>query len=121
MNYYNPYFLSYPTMLSPATRASTGLLGRLTGNGFNLSTLLNGAQKTLGFVNQLIPVARQITPMMKNAKTMFRVMNEFKKVDTPSNPTISNSKNVITSVSDTPIQNTHNSASTTTNGPTFFI
>ena len=72
MNYYNPYFLyPYTSMANPTTN---GILGGV-----------NGAQKTLNFVNQAIPVVKQVSPMMRNAKTMFRVMNEFKKVDTPTN------------------------------------
>ena len=80
MNYYNPYFLyPYTSMANPTTN---GILGGVLGSrGFSFSTLLNGAQKTLNFVNQAIPVVKQVSPMMRNAKTMFRVMNEFKKVD----------------------------------------
>ncbi len=79
MNYYNPYFLyPYSTLSAP----TTNLLGSGLGKGFSFSSLLNGAQRTLNFVNQAIPVVKQVSPMMKNAKTMFRVMNEFKKVDT---------------------------------------
>lgn len=79
MNYYNPYFLyPYSTLSAP----TTNLLGNGIGRSFSFSSLLNGAQKTLNFVNQAIPVVKQVSPMMKNAKTMFRVMNEFKKVDT---------------------------------------
>lgn len=79
MNYYNPYFLyPYSTLSSP----TTNLLGSGLGRGFSFSSLLNGAQRTLNFVNQAIPVVKQVSPMMKNAKTMFKVMNEFKKVDT---------------------------------------
>lgn len=80
MNYYNPYFMSYPT-----TAASPGLLRSLFGgSGVNWSSILSNTQKVIGIANQAIPTIRQITPMMKNAKTMFRVMNEFKKVDTPA-------------------------------------
>ena len=84
MNYYNPYFLyPYTSMANPTTN---GILGGVLGSrGFSFSTLLNGAEKTLNFVNQAIPVVKQVSPMMRNAKTMFRVMNEFKKVDTPTN------------------------------------
>lgn len=77
MNYYNPYFL-YPY----STASTANLLGNAAGRSFSFSSLLSGAQKTLNFVNQAIPVVKQVSPMMKNAKTMFRVMNEFKKVDT---------------------------------------
>ena len=73
MNYYNPYFFG-PTM------ANTSLFSRLFGN-IKLSSILSGASKTLNFVNQTIPVIKQIPPMINNAKTMFNVINEFRKVD----------------------------------------
>ncbi len=116
MNFYNPYmFYPYSTLSTPA---STGLLGSSIGRGFSFSSLLNGAQKTLNFVNQAIPVVKQVSPMMKNAKTMFRVMNEFKKVDTPNNvrtnsKTVSNPTSNFESNIETPLAND--------NGPTFFI
>ena len=91
MNFYNPYFASYPyySALNPTTMSTaanavsrTGLFSRLFG-GLNLSSILSGTQKTLNIANQAIPLIRQVQPMMHNAKTMFKVMNEFKKVDTP--------------------------------------
>ena len=79
MNYYNPYFFPYQ-----APAASTGILSRIFGNGINMSSILSGTQKTLGIVNQAIPIVKQMSPVMKNAKTMFKIMNEFKKADTPT-------------------------------------
>ena len=38
-------------------------------------------QKTLNVVNQAIPIIKQAKPVINNVKTMFRIMNEFKKVD----------------------------------------
>lgn len=87
MNYYNPYFTSYPYYgaMSGAMNATskTGLFSRLFGGGINFSSILSGTQKTLNIANQAIPLIRQMQPMMQNAKTMFKVMNEFKKVETP--------------------------------------
>ncbi len=89
MNYYNPYFMSYP-YLQMAPRM--GLFQRIFGN-LNFGSILSGTQKTLNIVNQGIPLIKQAKPIIKNVKTMFRVMNEFKKVDTPSIkevPTVTN-------------------------------
>lgn len=80
MNYFNPYYMSYPTM---PVAPKTGFLRSLFGN-INFSSILSGTSKTLNVVNQAIPIVKQAGPIMKNAKTMFRVMNEFKKVETPS-------------------------------------
>ena len=94
MNYYNPY-MGYPYM------KTSGISGFF--KNFSFGNLLNGTQKTLNLINQAIPIVRQIGPVMKNAKTMFRVMNEFKKVDIKEEPEIKQEKKV------------------ETNGPTFFI
>lgn len=85
MNYYMPYFNMVPNVIPSTIGKSTskGLFSRLIG-GLNWSSILNNTQKTLGIVNQAIPMVKQISPVMKNAKTMFRVMNEFKKVDIPT-------------------------------------
>lgn len=116
MNYYNPYFSLYPYASVP-TSTGTGLLSGLFRNGFNFSSILTNTQKALNVVNQAIPVIKQVSPIMKNAKTMFRVMNEFKKVDTDSNTTTNN--NEIKDVNET--KNTENNYQTYDNGPTFFV
>lgn len=77
MNYYMP-FMSYV----PQTQ-SVGLFSRLFKNGINWGTILSNTQKTLNIINQAIPVIKQAGPIVNNAKTMFKIMNEFKKVDVP--------------------------------------
>ena len=80
MNYYLPYGnMPYITNTAP-----TGLLSRIFKNGINWSSILTNTQKALNIVNQTIPVVKQMGPMMNNAKTMFKVMNEFKKIETPN-------------------------------------
>ena len=70
-------------MMYPIARPS--LFGALRGSlrSINFGSILNGTQRTLSIVNQAIPLVKQVSPVVKNARTMFRVMNEFKKVDTP--------------------------------------
>lgn len=105
MNYYNPYFFNMPS-------ANTGLLSRMFGN-IKLSSILSGTNKALNFVNQTIPVIKQIKPMVRNAKTMFSVVNQFKKIDEPKKETAksdnlySNNKTIINK--------------STINQPNFFI
>ena len=99
MNYYFPY-MNIPT-------SSTGLLSRIFKNGINWSTILSNTQKTLNIVNQTIPLVKQVGPVVNNAKTMFKIMNEFKKVETPQN----NTKTKEVKETNTPIYN---------NNPTFF-
>ena len=109
MNFYNPYMGFYPYTNVPT---KTGILSSLfKGNSFNLGSIISGTQKTLNIINQTIPIVKQVSPVMKNAKTMFQVMNEFKKVDTPKKENEKNNveekKEVITT--------------SNTEGPTFFL
>ena len=78
MNFYNPYYMMYPI-----TRPS--LFGAIRGSlrSINFGNIINGTQRTLNLINQAIPLVKQVSPVVKNAKTMFKVMNEFKKTDTP--------------------------------------
>ena len=54
------------------------------------SEILNGASKTLGVINQAIPVFYQVKPIWNNARTMFRVVKEINSKDEPSAKTTSN-------------------------------
>lgn len=114
MNYYNPYFMNYPTTSSP------GLLRSLIGgSSINWSSILSNTQKVIGIANQAIPTIKQISPMMKNARTMFRVMNEFKKVETPTN---TGNESVTVNTNETIVSNEETIDNTPyTGGPQFFI
>lgn len=64
-----------------------GLFSNLSGiaKGFNFSTFLDGTQKTLGVINQAIPIVYQVKPIFKNAKTMFRIADELRTSSDESN------------------------------------
>lgn len=107
MNYYNPYFVPYSNIVPPKTGLFTKLLG---GKSLNLSSILSGTGKVINFANQAIPLVKQIEPVVQNAKTMFRVMNEFKKIDMPSE------------TKDNKIEKKEAVTTTSNNvGPTFFL
>lgn len=99
MNFYNPYFYSAPI------KSSLGLTKK-----FNLSSLINGTTKVLNLINQGIPIIKQTYPVIKNAKTMFSVLNEFKKAEPVSDKTITETEN-----------STKPNEISTNNYPTFFI
>ena len=91
MNYY-PYYVNVP--FNNFTPVAHGGLKSLLG-GIKWSSIFNGTQKTLGIVNQAIPIIKQAKPVINNVKTMFRIMNEFKKAFekydillTPTSPTV---------------------------------
>lgn len=61
--------------------------------GINFSGFLDGAQKTLGIVNQTIPLIYQVKPIINNAKTMFKIADVIKSDDNVSNENISITEN----------------------------
>lgn len=124
MNYYNPYMMM-PYTSAVTSPAKTGLFSSLLSGarGVNWGSLINNTQRTLGLINQAIPVVKQVTPVMRNARTMFRVMNEFKRVDEPA--TSQNIQNTPTNQyqTNTPTTDdyTPQPVQDHQNAPTFFI
>lgn len=114
-NYPFPYMNYYPYMTPMMRPTLFGGLSRLFRSGINWSSLFNNTQRTLSIINQAIPAIKQVTPIVKNAKTMFRLMNEFKKIDTPTDSISSNSSN------DNITTTSNNPTSVNDYGPTFFI
>lgn len=53
--------------------------------GINWSGILDGTQKTLGIINQAIPIIYQVKPIISNAKTMFKIADV---ISSPSNDII---------------------------------
>lgn len=117
MNFFNPY---YYTMPSSYIQPKIGLLGRLFGRtGITISNFLNGTQRVLNIANQTIPLVKQVRPMIGNAKTMFKVMSEFKRAEKPQ----LNETNIITDKSNAMSTNQENQIEKIQDesGPTFFI
>lgn len=82
-----PYMM--PGMAIPASNAAT--LGSATKVGssifskINWSSLLSNAQKTLGVVNQAIPLYYQVKPVFKNLKALGKIGKEFTKISENNN------------------------------------
>ena len=110
--YNQPFYMPgyYPGTMSNLTRgammpgralgaagASRGasLFGRL-GNAFgaikafNWSGLINNTSKTLGIINQTIPLVRQVGPIMGNMRSMLRLASAFKDETDTTNTSNSN-------------------------------
>ncbi len=67
------------------------LFGRGIGlaKSINWGGLLDGTQKTLGVINQAIPIVYQVKPIINNAKTMFRIADSIRSADTDNvSPTV---------------------------------
>lgn len=119
MNYYNPYFYTMPTSIAAP---KVGLFSRLFGgSGITLGGILNGTQKALNFANQAIPLVKQVKPMIGNAKTMFKVMNEFKKVEKPIRSENKTNSNISNNDNTNIHENTVKEETISNNGPTFFM
>ena len=54
--------------------ASRGIFSKLGSSKLTLSGILNGAQKTIGTVNQIVPLYNQIKPIVQNSKTILNVV-----------------------------------------------
>lgn len=150
MRYINPISYNIPNtlgMMSQSTTRTPGLLSRLFGarsiggispvanasgtsnllRNFSWSGLLNGASKTLGVINQAIPVYNQIRPVWNNAKTMLRVIKAVNSDNNSTNITnntkplnnINNSDSTNKIISND--NNTNNNYNDNDNTPTFFI
>ena len=78
--YPNPY------MISGATK--TGILSKGLNSlkAINWGGLLEGTQKTLGVINQAIPVVYQMKPIVNNAKTLFKIAGSMREDNTPAPP-----------------------------------
>ena len=131
MNYNIPYYGFVPASrafnvaAAPLKSTSGGIFSKLF-RGFNFGSILKNAQKTLNVVNQTIPLIKEVNPIIKNAKTMFRVMNEFKKVDSDtikstSSSTTTANKQSTTIPNKTEVSKSVNNNVTNTGGPTFFV
>ena len=120
MNYYNPYFYTMPGFINTANATTrTGLFSRLFG-GMSFGRIISGTERALNFANQAIPLVKQIKPMIGNAKTMFKVMNEFKKQEKPMNYSANEKYNNVVH------QNANNTSNEikkeiNNNEPTFFM
>ena len=102
----------YPNYGVPMPRMNS-LFGKYTSPGNNtkvtFSGILNGASKTLGVINQAIPVFYQVKPIWNNARTMFKVVKGLNNVN-------ANDTNSI----DKKTSKTNVQEKKQTNAPTFF-
>ena len=91
-----------PYALNSAPRGILGKLGVLNNGikGINWGGLLNNTSKTLGVINQAIPIVKQAGPMLNNMRSMVKLATVFKNETSPKNTSIKKdiekSKQVIT-------------------------
>lgn len=80
-----------PNNIAPMPRISslfgkgTALNAATNTSKITFSGILNGASKTLGVINQAIPVFYQVKPIWNNARTMLRVVKGLNSNDNNNN------------------------------------
>lgn len=62
--------------------------GASLAKGINWSGILDGTQKTLGIINQAIPIIYQVKPIISNAKTMFKIADVISNSSNDSKPNL---------------------------------
>lgn len=107
--YNNPFLYGGASSL-----ARSGLLRSL--RAINWGTFLGNAQKTLGVINQAIPIVYQVRPILGNARTIFKIANGLRSTSNTNtrNEVIDNANNYTEKT--TPIYNTENISK-----PIFFL
>ncbi len=83
--------------------------GLQASKAINWSGLLDGTQKTLGVINQAIPIVYQVKPLIGNAKAMFKIADA-----------LSGGEDVRSEGYET-VQNITNSNTSNTNKPIFYV
>ncbi len=67
------------------------------------SGILDGTQKTLGVINQAIPIVYQVKPIISNVKSMFRIANAVNQPDRTNNLTQPSSSSTTKTYSNNPV------------------
>lgn len=114
---------------------SGGLMSRLGGTlsslkGLNWGGFINNASKTIGVINQTIPLVKQAGPMFRNIKSVMKLVSVFKDETDPIQKKKTNSKNYSkveksTTISDStqasPSEQEYASEINVDNSPIFFV
>lgn len=58
-----------------------GMPNYMPRRGINWNNILNNTQRTLGIINQAIPIVYQVKPLLTNARTLFRVASALNSND----------------------------------------
>jgi len=95
-NFNMPFYAPYGNMGMPSglrhglgsgigIASRGGLFSKLTGiRSFNWQSLLSNASRTLGVINQAIPIVKQVGPMYNNMKSMLKIASLFKDETDPA-------------------------------------
>lgn len=110
--YNNPFMyqnLYKPSFLSRLLGGAGAMRGAVS--GINWGNILTTTQKSLGVINQAIPLIYQVKPIISNAKTMFKIADAIK----------SDKKNTSPSTQKETSTNSQSSTFKNDNKPIFYI
>ena len=62
-------------------KALSNVVGNTATKSLSFSSILNGAQKGINTLNQIIPLYNQVKPLVQNGKQMFNIFKNVKKVN----------------------------------------
>ncbi len=99
---YNEYNMGYPNYNYMPKR------------GINWNNILNNTQRTLGIINQAIPIVYQVRPLLTNARTLFRVASAINSNDDEERNEVVNDNNYSNNVS-------YEEQKKDSNGPIFYL
>ena len=99
---YNEYNMGYPNYNYMPKR------------GINWNNILNNTQRTLGIINQAIPIVYQVRPLLTNARTLFRVASAINNSDDEERNELVNDNNYSNNVS-------YEEQKKDSNGPIFYL
>lgn len=88
------------------------MYGDVPTSGLTIGKVFSGISKSLNVVNQLIPIYREVKPVIGNAKNILNVFKEF------NDNSSKKGKNITTIIKK---KDTLNIESTSNNNPVFFI
>ncbi len=67
-----------------------GTLTNFPRRSINWNNVLNNTQRTLGIINQAIPIVYQVKPLLNNARTLFRIAGAINEKDDEPSEVVSN-------------------------------
>lgn len=87
-------------------------------NGFSLGKVIGGISKTLGVMNQLIPLYKEAKPMITNARNALGIIKEFS--NNATNRVMSNTQKNLGPIKEKINVLKEKTNTTMQKGPTFF-
>lgn len=89
-----------------------GIPNYMPKRGINWNSILNNTQRTLGIINQAIPIVYQVKPLLNNARTLFKVATAINSDDSSNNDNFNEGENV---------NNYTQNEKKDSNGPIFYL